>query len=116
MCASRSINGRSVECLFDGVIRRGVDACAERVQVGFHEPREGFQVYEFDGVGERGVSDDGLDAAPFLAVAIDGASSKEGWARVHKPGCHLLRGKEKIEVMAYWKLVATKRVRCFSGF
>lgn len=55
----------------------GVEGRGEGVQVGFHEPGEGLEVDEVDGVGEGGVAEDCLDAAAFLAMAGKGAFGVE---------------------------------------
>lgn len=70
------VDGRAVVCFLDGAGGRRVEARAEGVQVGLHEPREGFEVDEFDGVGGGGVADNGLGASALLAVAVDGARCK----------------------------------------
>ena len=47
------------------------------MQVGFHEPGEGFEVDEGDRGGWRWVREEGLHATSFLAVAGYGAGGVE---------------------------------------
>ena len=43
----------------------------EGVEIGFHKPRERFEVDEFDGVVGGGICEKCLDTAPFLAMACE---------------------------------------------
>ena len=43
------------------------------MEVGFHEPREGFEVDEFDGRSCGWVGEESLDTAALLAVACERA-------------------------------------------
>ena len=52
------------------------------MEVGFHEPGEGFEVDEGDRGGERGVCEECLNATSFLAMACEGTGRVKGWGGV----------------------------------
>ena len=51
------------------------------MQVGFHEPREGFEVDEVDGRSCGRVGEESLDTTAFLAVAGESARGIKEWPR-----------------------------------
>ena len=51
------------------------------MHVGFHEPRESFEVDEVDGISRGWVGEESLDTAAFLAVAGESARGVEKWPR-----------------------------------
>ena len=91
--ASLPVQGGSVVHFFYGVLAGGVEAGAEGVHVRLHEPGEGLEIYEFDGVGRRWIANYGLDAAAFLAVAVDEAGCEESGLLKGEAGRHLLLRK-----------------------
>lgn len=82
------------------------------VQVGFHEPGEGLEVDERDGVGGGGVGDEGLHATALLAVAGEGAGGVEwGWFKRVKGRVRLLR-EDDFERVIRGKCEATGSASC----
>lgn len=84
------------------------------MQVDAHEPREGFEVDEFDFDGVR-VGEDGLDAAVLLAVAGETALGVEEWLDgLDEFLCCIFGrlgfgfGKDKGEFVVWWECVASR--------
>jgi len=95
--AAFSVDGGLVVSFFDGVGGGGGEVGAQGVQVGLHEPGEKFQVDEFDGVSGGGVAQDGLGAAAFLAMAVDGACGEDMGQGTDEARMHLLFGEYQVE-------------------
>lgn len=72
------------------------------MEIRFHEPREGLEVYEFDGVVRRGVVKDRLDAPALLSVPGEGAGCVEGGFVVWEWDWRGLRGEDYVEFFVFW--------------
>ena len=87
------------------------------MDVGFHEPGEGLEIDERDGRGRRGISEEGLHTAAFLAVACERAFGVQGRGKevIGLGDEIMLLGKHDLGMVEGWETVAASVPVWFLG-